>query len=332
VISLHGEVLPLVDLKAVFGTSPGKTAEPADGRKKRPVIVVSHRETKIGLIVDRIVGTDDIVVKPIEKNYKALKGVSGASILGDGRIALVLDIPGVAGLCGGTAADSDPRPAVPQTSLPEPGSAAVSPVSPAPAVGVPNPSPLTGWNGLLEESFANAARRLSELTGRPMSLHCGAGISLLSPEEFINKCGEELEHPYFGSLIRTDKGPALSMLLLVPKDDGSKFYELLTGFEGADETDILTAVGEMNNIMGSSLINLMANHTGREIHPAVPVNSQDMLGALMQAAVLQEEFLDKKVLCADTVIAEPDGRSLRTRMVAFADRDAMEKFIENRAA
>ena len=165
-----------------------------------------------------------------------------------------------------------------------------------------------------------------------MRLHCDSGVELLSPEDFINRCGEEMDQPYFGSLIRTGQGPALSMLLLVPQADGAKFYELLTGFQDAAEDDILTAVGEMNNIMGSSLINLMADRVGREIHPAVPINRFDLLGALMQASILQEEFIDKKILCAETVIAEQDGRSLRTRLVAIADQNALGTFIEAGAA
>ena len=48
---------------------------------------------EIGLAVDRVIGEEDAVIKPIADNYKNVPGIAGASILGDGRVSLILDVP-----------------------------------------------------------------------------------------------------------------------------------------------------------------------------------------------------------------------------------------------
>ena len=69
---------------------PGEPAlEPAD---KRTVVIVQNGETTMGLLVDELIGMQEVVLKSLEKNFHAIKGLSGASILGDGRVSLILDL------------------------------------------------------------------------------------------------------------------------------------------------------------------------------------------------------------------------------------------------
>ncbi len=51
------------------------------------------RGHEVGLVVDRVIGEEDVVIKSIAENYENVPGIAGASILGDGRVALILDIP-----------------------------------------------------------------------------------------------------------------------------------------------------------------------------------------------------------------------------------------------
>ena len=57
-----------------------------------PVVVVGYGNRKIGLIVDHLEGKQEIVIKSLDQNYATVEGLSGASILGDGSICLILDI------------------------------------------------------------------------------------------------------------------------------------------------------------------------------------------------------------------------------------------------
>lgn len=55
------------------------------------LVILGESEQEIGLVVDRVVGEEDIVIKSIAENYKNIDGIAGASILGDGRVSLILD-------------------------------------------------------------------------------------------------------------------------------------------------------------------------------------------------------------------------------------------------
>ena len=58
-------------------------------------MVVEGHGVKCGLFVDDLLGQQQVVIKSLEANYRRIEGVSGATILGDGSVALILDIPGL---------------------------------------------------------------------------------------------------------------------------------------------------------------------------------------------------------------------------------------------
>jgi two-component system, chemotaxis family, sensor kinase CheA len=63
--------------------------------QKRTVVIVQNGETTMGLLVDELIGMQEVVLKSLEKNFQAINGLSGASILGDGRVSLILDLDAV---------------------------------------------------------------------------------------------------------------------------------------------------------------------------------------------------------------------------------------------
>ena len=66
-----------------------------DASDKHTVVVVQNGETTIGLVVDQLIGMQEVVLKSLEKNFQSIPGLSGASILGDGRVSLILDLDAV---------------------------------------------------------------------------------------------------------------------------------------------------------------------------------------------------------------------------------------------
>lgn len=72
-----------------------KKYNPANSDEKFPVLLARSGETRIALHIDNIVGNREIVVKPLGKQLSQVKSLSGASILGDGRIVLILDVSGL---------------------------------------------------------------------------------------------------------------------------------------------------------------------------------------------------------------------------------------------
>lgn len=84
---LRGEVLSLGDLAATLDT-PREDEE----RHEYPVVVVRVGRNKIGFIVDALVGQQEIVIKSLGRILSKIKGIAGATILGDGNVALILDV------------------------------------------------------------------------------------------------------------------------------------------------------------------------------------------------------------------------------------------------
>jgi len=92
VLRLRGAILPLVDLAVVLRTGTSRRAD--DGG--RSVVVLSTGGRQFGLAVDDVADTEEIVVKPLGRQLQALGAFSGATVRGDGRVALVLDVLGLA--------------------------------------------------------------------------------------------------------------------------------------------------------------------------------------------------------------------------------------------
>lgn len=88
---LRGNILPLVNLKEILGT----TAE-QDQDEAINIVVLNSESHLFGMIVDEILDTADIVVKPLARFLKSISLYSGATVLGDGSVAFILDVLGIA--------------------------------------------------------------------------------------------------------------------------------------------------------------------------------------------------------------------------------------------
>jgi two-component system chemotaxis sensor kinase CheA len=87
VVHVRGEYLPLIALHEVFGLEP-HTTEPHEGI----LVLLETDGKKAALFVDELVGQHQVVIKSLESNYRKVPGISAATIMGDGRVALILDI------------------------------------------------------------------------------------------------------------------------------------------------------------------------------------------------------------------------------------------------
>ncbi|MET0289553.1 MAG: chemotaxis protein CheA [Pseudoxanthomonas sp.] len=85
VLRMRGEYLPILSLAKHYGYTPREGGDPL-------IVVVEGDGQKIALEVDELLGQQQVVVKNIERNYRRVAGISGATILGDGRVALIVDI------------------------------------------------------------------------------------------------------------------------------------------------------------------------------------------------------------------------------------------------
>lgn len=88
---LRDQYLPVIRLYEVFGVENPRVTDLTEGL----LVVVEGDGVKCGLFVDDLLGQHQVVIKSLETNYRKVEGTSGATILGDGSVALILDIPGL---------------------------------------------------------------------------------------------------------------------------------------------------------------------------------------------------------------------------------------------
>jgi two-component system chemotaxis sensor kinase CheA len=87
VIKVRGDYLPLMALHSMFGITP-RCASPCEGI----VIILESDGNRAALFIDELLGQQQVVVKNLESNSRKVAGISGATILGDGGVSLILDV------------------------------------------------------------------------------------------------------------------------------------------------------------------------------------------------------------------------------------------------
>jgi two-component system chemotaxis sensor kinase CheA len=88
VIAVRGELIPYIDLRETF-------ASEGDHPDISKIVIVNHEEQRVGLLVDRVLGTHQTVIQPLGRFLKKIKVASGSTVMGDGRVALILDVGAV---------------------------------------------------------------------------------------------------------------------------------------------------------------------------------------------------------------------------------------------
>src|SRR5437773_6668474 len=93
VVVIRGEAVPMIRLHRVFDVAPA-TEDPSQGI----AVIVEHGGRNVVLLVDELGGQQQVVIKSLEANFQKVTGVAGATILSDGGVALILDVPGLVAL------------------------------------------------------------------------------------------------------------------------------------------------------------------------------------------------------------------------------------------
>jgi two-component system chemotaxis sensor kinase CheA len=231
VLILRDGVLPLVHLDQGLDLPAREAAAP--GGEAWNVVVLSGGAFHYGLVVERLHGTVEIVVKPLGRHLKHLGEYAGATILGDGGIALILDVAGLAAVVNLKAADV---------------AAAVAPPEPAAAGDV--------HNLLL---FRNASEHCA------LPLHAVSRVLKVRPEEVervggrrtMQHRGRSLPLVALADLASVDEVVLDQTLLVVVVEDGAREFGLL----GAGPVDVVEAAIEIDprtlrqpGVMGSTLL------------------------------------------------------------------------------
>jgi two-component system chemotaxis sensor kinase CheA len=99
VINLRGEFIPVVRLQRLLGMGGAE-----DKGSRTLLVLVESEGRRAAMAVDELLGQQQVVIKSLETHYRRVEGLSGATILGDGRVALILDVPGLMRMEAGSPA------------------------------------------------------------------------------------------------------------------------------------------------------------------------------------------------------------------------------------
>jgi two-component system chemotaxis sensor kinase CheA len=100
IVRLRGESLPVVHLRKLFSV----TDPPS---RRRSLVVAQYGSQRVGLLVDQLAGELQAVIKPLGPMFRDLRAVGGTTILGNGSVALILDIPRLAQIATESSASLD---------------------------------------------------------------------------------------------------------------------------------------------------------------------------------------------------------------------------------
>jgi len=87
-VQVRGEYLPIISLRKLFNASVSDR-DACDG----VLVLIEAKNKKAALLVDALVGQQQVVIKSLETNYRKIPGISGGTIMGDGKVALIIDVP-----------------------------------------------------------------------------------------------------------------------------------------------------------------------------------------------------------------------------------------------
>jgi two-component system chemotaxis sensor kinase CheA len=96
VLRLRDEIIPIVNLNRLLR----KNRRAFASTEKSYAVVAGRRDHKLGIVADRLLGEEEVVIKSLDQDIGLLDGLTGAAVLGDGRVRLIVDIPSVARLAG----------------------------------------------------------------------------------------------------------------------------------------------------------------------------------------------------------------------------------------
>jgi len=102
VYEYQDEFIPIVDLKTEFGLD-----DKSDSSRDIIITIVHAENSKLALIIDELLVQQQVVIKSLETHYKAIQGIAGATILGSGEVALILDVTGLAKRIQNTLMESE---------------------------------------------------------------------------------------------------------------------------------------------------------------------------------------------------------------------------------
>jgi two-component system chemotaxis sensor kinase CheA len=355
VMLLRNEVLALVNLGSALQDE--KAERSTELKEGYPIVVVDFEGKKIGLEVERIHGTREVVIKSLSRHFREVEGLIGASILGNGKIALIVDVETLISLHhhhDGHAAAAGKAAGIfevaAQVSAPTVPDAFVSAEAPAPEE-VPVAAPpedeqteqsmaelariVAGEKGKLLEEVHNAGAIQASIS---LSQFTGQEIRVSFPESRmvpIRDVAELLggEETTVGGIYVGVSGALIGgILLVIPESNLLKIDDMLHGRPvgtARQVTDIdVSAMSELGNILACCFINAIADSENIAANAEVPEMSIDMCLPVIDSVLARFNQPGDSLLLTEASIYGGGMDDVVCHQLLFMEPDSLRRLME----
>lgn len=358
VIRVREEVFAMVHLGNALKDEDPKQEPIVAGT---PVVVVDYEGRRIGLEVERIVGTREVVIKSLSRHYREIDGLIGASILGNGKIALIVDVETMVSQHyhrDGTNGGSEGKGSVDFETLAggqvstEPDFEAVSlppavvqasdsarPATPPPrAVRPPQVEEIirkvinsqgTALEVVNNTSAIQASMSLSQFTGREVRVSFPESRLVHLGDVAETMGGEEAS--VGGIYVEVQGDLQGGILLVLPFENLLEMNDLVRGRPPGTTTELagvdLSAMCEMGNILAASFINTMADSTNLSVTPGVPEISVDMCLPVIDSVLAHFNQPGDEILITEAVIYGSGSQNVVCHLLLFLEPDSLAKLM-----
>jgi chemotaxis protein CheY-P-specific phosphatase CheC/chemotaxis signal transduction protein len=368
-INLRDEILPVVPLSTLLSSSsPDDLGAQGDGQgAARPsvaghIIVVRQARHQVGIGVTKVLGNAEVVVKSLGRHYREVGGLLGASILGNGRMAIILDVGALLDMrfaAGGDQGRADaavgPRrarvldrpssgpgvataaaaPALPVAAAPRP--ALESAADPQPPVSETEKATAPAPDPRLQEVFAESAvaasRALSEMLNEDIRVTFPELLFVPLGDVASRLGGEDL--PVVRVYVDLKEGITGGHLLVVPLERALQYADKLLGRApgttvaiGDEETSTFS---ELGNILSASFLNSIADRLGVSIHSEVPDVRVDMCLPTIDAVLARFHEPGSHILLTTTEVFAGHSDEAVFHMLLFLERQSLALLEETLA-
>jgi chemotaxis protein histidine kinase CheA/chemotaxis protein CheY-P-specific phosphatase CheC len=365
-INLRGEVISVVHLNEVLDLSSHYSFMEMKGYEEIPVVIVEYGGRKIGIGVERLLGKDEIVIKSLSRHYRELEGLVGASIMGDGRIALILDVEAMVRMYyrgdGNEGAYSnkdvsvvikgdnnhtkapnnleikEPRPFCGESDLGDKEVQSLKTVAMQEVESARDTEPVVfidkRHRKVIEEIHNNGAISASISMTQLMERE----IKVTFPETGIVQLGEVAsllggeENPVGGVYIGITGDLTGGALIVLPEEHLFQVCDYMYRRKPGTTTELkeedLSGITEMGNILSASFINAMGDTTDLTVHSEVPEVSHDMCLAVIDSVLARFNQPGENLLMTEAMIFCEDIGQALCHILIFLEPESMETMIE----
>ncbi len=334
VITLRQEMLPALPMRELLAGHPeGDRASREAEAVAGPVVVVRHAGRRVGIGVGRVLGSFDVVIKSLGRHYQEVEGLLGASILGNGKMAIILDVGTLLELRFGTngsgVLESEAVPSAPAEPGPE-----------GPAEGVPLlddgddeklPSEGQTITDILSAGAISASRALSGLLHEEVRVTF-PDFGFVPLAEVAERLGGE-ETPVVRIYVGQEQGITGGHLVVIGRDRALLLCDSMMGRPQGTTASLgeeeLSSLSELGNLLSASFLNAMADQLGISLDSQVPDVQVDLCLASIDAVLARFQEPGEDILLTTTEVFAGAEDQVVCHLLLFLDRESLARLRES---